>query len=268
MFSQAWLTHVCEIGRYTGVIRAWKKKLEFQLVLWTTLVSICSCFNMHDLCICVSDSLPESIMETCTCFNFGVCGWRFIWCDHSNETFLAVILHGTICFSIIFYKIRFRIFLVLWFLALLGVKELSEYGMNITNILIIQHTDTLPKYGHKTLDVVGLHDIYPTMDVNFAFWREVKMTAACNFISLREKRHELLYKNENRKIKRKGKKENYWSLDWTKRHEICTLCRSVSWWSWMKADKAGSKFSTARHTVNEGAQFSRNFCSNYRWNTI
>ena len=35
------------------------------------------------------------------------------------------------------------------------------------------------------------------------------MTAACNFISLREKMRELLYKNENRKIKRKGKKENY-----------------------------------------------------------
>ena len=45
-----------------------------------------------------------------------------------SKTSLAVILHGTICFSI-----RFRIFLVLWFLALLGVKELSEYGMNITN---------------------------------------------------------------------------------------------------------------------------------------
>ena len=34
---------------------------------------------------------------------------------------------------------------------------------------------------------VGLYDAYPTLDVNFAFRRKVKMTAACNFISLGEK---------------------------------------------------------------------------------
>ena len=39
---------------------------------------------------------------------------------------------------------------------------------------------------------VGLHDVYPTMGVNFAFWKEVKMIAACNFISLGEKMSELL----------------------------------------------------------------------------
>ena len=32
--------------------------------------------------------------------------------------------------------------------------------------IIIQHIDTLPKYGQKTLDDVGPHDVYPTMDVN------------------------------------------------------------------------------------------------------
>ena len=54
---------------------------------------------------------------------------------------------------------------------------------------------------------VGLHDMYPTMDVNLAFCREVKMTAACNFISLGEKIRELLDKNGKRKkIK---KEENY-----------------------------------------------------------
>ena len=31
---------------------------------------------------------------------------------------------------------------------------------------IIQHIDTLPKYGHKTLDV---RDVYPAMDVILAF---------------------------------------------------------------------------------------------------
>ena len=34
---------------------------------------------------------------------------------------------------------------------------------------IIQHIDTLPKYGKKKLSMyVGTHDVYPTMDVNFS----------------------------------------------------------------------------------------------------
>ena len=48
--------------------------------------------------------------------------------------------------------------------------------------IIIQHIDTLSKYGHKTHDVCQSTDIY-----NFVFLREVKMTTACNFISLGEK---------------------------------------------------------------------------------
>ena len=35
---------------------------------------------------------------------------KTLWCDHSNETSSAVLLHGTICFSI-FYKMKFGIFL-------------------------------------------------------------------------------------------------------------------------------------------------------------
>ena len=35
---------------------------------------------------------------------------EILWCDHLNETFLSVVLHGTVWFSI-FYKIKFRIFL-------------------------------------------------------------------------------------------------------------------------------------------------------------
>ena len=35
---------------------------------------------------------------------------EILWCDHSNETSSAVLLHGTICFSI-FYKMKFGIFL-------------------------------------------------------------------------------------------------------------------------------------------------------------
>ena len=38
---------------------------------------------------------------------------EILWCDHSNETSSAVLLHGNICFSI-FYKIKFGIFLDLW----------------------------------------------------------------------------------------------------------------------------------------------------------
>ena len=30
---------------------------------------------------------------------------EILWCDHSNETSSAVLLHGTICFSI-FYKMK------------------------------------------------------------------------------------------------------------------------------------------------------------------
>ena len=35
---------------------------------------------------------------------------EILWCDHSNETSSAVLLHGAICFSI-FYKTKFGIFL-------------------------------------------------------------------------------------------------------------------------------------------------------------
>ena len=35
---------------------------------------------------------------------------EILWCDHSNETSSAVLLHGTICFSIV-YKMKFVIFL-------------------------------------------------------------------------------------------------------------------------------------------------------------
>ena len=34
---------------------------------------------------------------------------EILWCDHSNETSSAVLLHGTICFSIV-YKRKYEIF--------------------------------------------------------------------------------------------------------------------------------------------------------------
>ena len=47
---------------------------------------------------------------------------EILWCDHLNETSSAVLLHGTICFSI-FCKMKFGAFLE-FFLAFLGVKRL------------------------------------------------------------------------------------------------------------------------------------------------
>ena len=35
---------------------------------------------------------------------------EILWCDHSNESSSAVLLHVAICFSI-FYKMKFGIFL-------------------------------------------------------------------------------------------------------------------------------------------------------------
>ena len=34
--------------------------------------------------------------------------------------------------------------------------------------IVIQHIDTLPKYGQKLSMYIGPHDVYPTMDVNFS----------------------------------------------------------------------------------------------------
>ena len=52
----------------------------------------------------------ESIMETCSVVLTFESVDQILWCDHSNETSLAVLLQGTTCFSI-FYKMKFKIFL-------------------------------------------------------------------------------------------------------------------------------------------------------------
>ena len=48
---------------------------------------------------------------------------EILWCDHSNEISLAVLLHITIRFAI-FYKMKFKIFPEVWFSALLIVIRL------------------------------------------------------------------------------------------------------------------------------------------------
>ena len=47
-------------------------------------------------------------METCSVALTFESFNKILWCDHSNETSLALLLHGTICFSI-FCKIKFRV---------------------------------------------------------------------------------------------------------------------------------------------------------------
>ena len=67
--------------------------------------------------------IPESIMETCSVVLTFESVDEILWCDHSNETSLAVLLCATIYFSI-FYKMKFGIFLQFGFLGLFGVKRL------------------------------------------------------------------------------------------------------------------------------------------------
>ena len=47
-------------------------------------------------------------METCSVVLTFESVDEILWCDHSNETSSAVLLHGAICFSI-FYKLKFGI---------------------------------------------------------------------------------------------------------------------------------------------------------------
>ena len=63
-------------------------------------------------------------METCSVVLTFESVDEFLWCDHSNETSSAVLLHGTISFSI-FYKMKFGIFLEFCSLALWGVGGLN-----------------------------------------------------------------------------------------------------------------------------------------------
>ena len=65
-------------------------------------------------------------METCSVVLTFESVDKILWCDHSNETSLAVLLQSVICFSI-FYNTKFRILLEYFVLvqALLGLKWIS-----------------------------------------------------------------------------------------------------------------------------------------------
>ena len=45
---------------------------------------------------------------------------------------------------------------------------MSSFQYMYINFFIIQHIDTLAKYGKKLSMYVGPHDVYPTINVNFS----------------------------------------------------------------------------------------------------
>ena len=53
--------------------------------------------------------LLESIMKTCSVVLTFESVDEILWCDHSNETSSAVLLHDMICFAIS-YKMKFKVF--------------------------------------------------------------------------------------------------------------------------------------------------------------
>ena len=69
--------------------------------------------------------MKKTIMETYSVVLTFESVDEILWCDHSNETSSAVLLHGAICFSIL-YKTKFGIFLNSQCLAPLAVKGLNE----------------------------------------------------------------------------------------------------------------------------------------------
>ena len=70
------------------------------LVFWDLVYSIFSKLTV---------SLPESVTETCSVVLTFESVDEILWCDHSNETSLAVFSSVTVCFSV-FYKMRIGIF--------------------------------------------------------------------------------------------------------------------------------------------------------------
>ena len=53
-------------------------------------------------------------METCSVVLTFESVDEILWCDHSNETSSAVLLHGTICFSIFYFILEFFLNFDFW----------------------------------------------------------------------------------------------------------------------------------------------------------
>ena len=102
-----------------------------------------------------------SVMETCRVVLTYESVNVMLWCDHSNETSLAVLLHCTICF-LIFCRMKFGIFLKFLFLALLEEPDLiPSIFSSLTGFTgspeteaTNEPTDTRPtENDHSTLEV-------------------------------------------------------------------------------------------------------------------
>ena len=76
----------------------------------------------------------ESVMETFkVVLTFGSVD-EILWFNHSNETSLAVLSHGTI-YMYVFYKMKFGICLEFQCYALLGVKGLTTTSLAVSSSL-------------------------------------------------------------------------------------------------------------------------------------
>ena len=60
---------------------------------------------------------------------------EILWCNNSNETSSAVLLHGTICFSI-FYTMKFGVFLEFFSLAHSGAKGLKRHSQRDFDVFL------------------------------------------------------------------------------------------------------------------------------------
>ena len=64
-------------------------------------------------------------METCSVVLTFESVYEILYCDHSNKTSLAVLLHGNPCFSIL-NRLNLEFFLNFDLGTLLGIKELNK----------------------------------------------------------------------------------------------------------------------------------------------
>ena len=99
-------------------------------------------FDNYWRCTCVNDknnnnnkngltlSLPECLMEFCKVALTFESVDEIIWCDHSNESSLPALTHGTICFSKL-YKMKFGNLVEICLWLHLAVKGLIDsFSMN------------------------------------------------------------------------------------------------------------------------------------------
>ena len=114
------------------------------------------------------------------------CGDKILWCDHSNESSSAVLLHGTICFSIL-HKIKFGSFLKFWYFALLEVqglrKEMTDFWFRKTcfdnDLLLISSSENTIKWSLRVVQEIleVLHVLF--VIVQTASWQHMYSLGPC-----------------------------------------------------------------------------------------